>query len=151
MEIRPIRDEADYEAALKEIERLFNAVPGTPEADRLDVWVTLVEAYEICHHRIPTPDPIEAIEYEMERRGLARKDLEPYIGSRFRVSEVLNRRRPLSLRMIRQLSAGLGIPAHLLVQEYTAGESPNTEQGSRRGLAGAQRLASGKSRQGHRG
>ena len=124
MEIRPIKTEADYDAALKEIERLFNAEPDTPEGDALEVWVTLVEAYEEKHYRIPPPDPISAIEYYIESRGLSQRDLEPYIGSRARVadknmpSEILNRQRPLTLRMIRNLEKGLGIPATILVQEY---------------------------------
>ena len=119
MEIRPLKDDADYEAALQEIERLFDAEPGTPEGERLEVWLTLVEAYEARHYDIPTPDPIEAIHYCMESRGLARRDLEPYIGTRARVSEILNRQRPLTLRMIRSLEAGLGIPAEILIQPYS--------------------------------
>lgn len=120
MEIRPIKTETDYEAALKEIERLFEAVPDTPEGDRLEVLTTLVEAYEEQHYRIPLPDPIEAILYHMESRGLTRGDLEPFIGSRARVSEVLNRRRPLTMVMIRNLSKGLGISAEVLIQPYQA-------------------------------
>jgi len=116
--IQPIKTEADYEAALKEIEGLFDAEPSTPEGDALEIWVTLVEAYEEEHYRIPLPDPISAIEFHMERLGLTRADLEPYIGSRARVSEILNRKRPLTLRMIRALEKGLGIPAAILVQEY---------------------------------
>jgi HTH-type transcriptional regulator/antitoxin HigA len=116
MEIRPIKTTEDYQAALEEIERLFDAAPDTPEGDRLEVLVTLVEAYERRHHGIPLPDPIEAIEYHMESRGLSRRDLEPHIGSRARVSEILNRRRPLTLRMIRNLEDGLGIPAEILIQ-----------------------------------
>ena len=99
MDIHPIRTEAEYEAALAEIERLFDAPPNTPEGDRLEVFATLVEAYEEQHYSIPTPDPIEAIKYYMESRGLCRRDLEPYLGSRARVAEVLNRKRPLSLEM----------------------------------------------------
>jgi HTH-type transcriptional regulator/antitoxin HigA len=118
MEIRPIKTEADYEAALAEIEALFEAKPGTPEGDRLEVLTTLVEAYEDAHYSIPSPDPIEAIRYYMESRGLVRRDLEPYIGSRARVSEILNRRRPLSLTMIRRLNKGLGIPADVLIKPY---------------------------------
>ena len=124
MNIRPIRTEADYEAALAEIERLFDVTPATPEGDRLDVMVTLVEAYEAQHYPIPEPDPIEAIKYIMESRGLSRSDLEPYIGSRARVAEVLNRKRPLSLNMIRRLCSGLGIPAEVLVQPYSIAEKP---------------------------
>ncbi len=89
MEIKPIKNDADYQAALEEIERLFAAAPDTPDGDRLEVLTTLVEAYEEKHYNIPMPDPIEAILYHMESRGLSRRDLEPYIGSRARVSEVL--------------------------------------------------------------
>jgi HTH-type transcriptional regulator/antitoxin HigA len=116
MEIKPIRTEVDYEAALQEIERLFDATPGTPDGDRLDILTTLVEAYEEKHFAILLPGPVEALEYYMESRGLTRKDLEPYIGSRARVSEVLNRRRPLSLAMIRKLNTSLGIPAEVLIR-----------------------------------
>jgi HTH-type transcriptional regulator/antitoxin HigA len=116
MEIKPIRSEADYEAALKEIEALVNSQPGTPEADRMDVLVTLVEAYEVKHYPIPEPDdPVGVLEYYMESRGLTRSDLLSYLGSKERVSEILNRKRGLSLEMIRRLHAGLGIPADLLV------------------------------------
>jgi len=118
MEIRPIKTEADYEAALAEIETLFEAELGTPESDRLEVLTTLVEAYEEAHYAIPLPDPIEAIKYYMESRGLERRDLEPYLGSRARVSEILNRKRPLSLTMIRRLNENLGIPAEVLIQPY---------------------------------
>jgi len=118
MEIKPIKTEQEYEAALKEVERLFDAEPGTPDGDRLEVLVALVEAYEDKHYPIPLPDPIEAINYYMESRGLARADLEQYIGSRARVSEILNRRRPLTLSMIQRLHEGLGIPAEVLVQPY---------------------------------
>ena len=118
MEIKPIKNEADYKAALEEIEQLFDAAPDTPEGDRLEVMTTLVEAYEDKHNNIPMPDPIEAILYHVESRGLSRRDLEPYIGSRARVSEVLNRRRPLTMEMIRNLRSGLGIPAEVLIQPY---------------------------------
>ncbi len=118
MEIKPIKNDADYQAALEEIERLFDAAPDTPEGDRLEVLTTLVEAYEEKHYRIPLPDPIEAIFYHMESRGLTRRDLEPHIGSRARVSEVLNRKRPLTMDMIRNLHNGLGIPAEVLIQPY---------------------------------
>ena len=124
MEVCPIKTETDYEAALAEVERLFDATPDTPEGDRLDVLATLIEAYEAAHYRIPAPDPIAAIKYHMESRGLARRDLEPYLGSRARVAEVLNRKRPLSLEMIRHLHTGLGIPADILVQPYEL--VPNT-------------------------
>jgi HTH-type transcriptional regulator / antitoxin HigA len=103
---------------LRQIEQLFNAAPGTPEGDRLEVLATLVDVYEDKHYNIPLPDPIEAILYHLESRGLTRRDLEPLIGSRARVSEILNRRRSLSLEMIRKLSSGLGIPVEVLIQPY---------------------------------
>ena len=118
MNIKPIRTEKEYKAALKEIEHLFDADPGTPDGDALNILVTLVEVYEDEHYPIPLPDPIEAIFFYMESRELTRIDLEPYIGSRARVSEILNRRRPLTLIMIQRLHAGLGIPAEILVQPY---------------------------------
>ena len=118
MEIKPIKNEADYQAALEEVDQLFNALPDTPEGDRLEVLSTLVEAYEDKHYNLPMPDPIEAILYHLESRGLSRRDLETYIGSRARVSEVLNRKRPLTMEMIRNLHKGLGIPAEVLIQTY---------------------------------
>ena len=118
MDIKPIRTEADYEAALEEIERLWGAAYGSPEGDKLDILVTLVEAYEEKHHPIPPPDPIEAILHHIESQGLSRSELEPYIGSRIRVSEILNRKRPLTLNMIRELQSGLGISAEVLIQPY---------------------------------
>lgn len=118
MRIKPIKTEADYQEVLKEIDRIFDAEPGTREGDRLDVLTTLVEAYEEKHFHIPLPDPIEAILYYVESRGLSRRDLERYIGSRARVSEVLNRKRPLTMEMIRNLHKGLGIPAEVLIQRY---------------------------------
>jgi HTH-type transcriptional regulator / antitoxin HigA len=118
LNIKPIRTAADYKAALQEVERFFAASPQTPEGDLLEVLVTLIEAYEEKHHTIPLPDPIDAICYTMESRGLSRRDLEPYIGSRARVSEVLRRKRPLSIDMIRKLHHGLGIPAEVLIQPY---------------------------------
>ena len=116
MDIKPIRTEADYEAALKEVERLWGAEPGTPDGDRFEVLFTLVESYEDQRYPILPPDPIEAIKYYMDSRGLDRQDLELYIGPSGRVSEVLNRKRPLTLGMIRKLNAGLGIPAEILIQ-----------------------------------
>ncbi len=116
MDIRPIKTETDYEWALAEIENLLEAEPDTPDGDRLDILVTLVEAYEDDFYSIPMPDPIEMILYTMESRGLTRRDLEPYIGTRARVSEILNRKRPLTLTMIRKLHTGLGISADVLVQ-----------------------------------
>ena len=119
MEIKPIKREKDYQATLKEIERLFEAAPGTPEGDRLDVLTTLVEAYEDRNFQLPLPDPIEAIIYYMESRGLTRRELEPYICSRSRVSEILNRKRALTIDMIRKLHSGLGIPADVLIKPYS--------------------------------
>jgi len=118
MNLRPIKTEEDHKAALAEIERLFEAVPGTPEGDRLDIHTMLVEAYEEQHHAIPPPDPVAALEYYLESRGLARRDLEPYLGSRVRVAEILNRRRALTIEMIRRLHQGLGISAEVLIQPY---------------------------------
>ena len=118
MELKPIRNKKEHQAALKEIETLWSAKDGSPEADRLEVLSLLVERYEQEHFPIPDPDPIDFLHYVMESRGLARKDLEPFIGSRARVAEVLNRVRPLSLEMIRNISAGLKIPAGVLVQRY---------------------------------
>jgi len=117
MEIRPIKTEEDYEAALAEIEELWTAEAGEEVADRLEVLTTLVEAYEDEHHPVPLPDPVEAIKFRMEQQGLSRKDLEPYIGPRGRVSEILNRTRDLTLPMIRRLHEGLGIPAEVLIQK----------------------------------
>jgi len=114
--IRPIRTDEEYQAALKEIERLFDVQPGTPEADTLEIWTTLVEAYEEKQFPIPAPDPIAAIRYHMESRGLSEEDRKPYLGHR--VSDVMSRKRPLSLAMIRRLHAALGIPADLLIQPY---------------------------------
>jgi HTH-type transcriptional regulator / antitoxin HigA len=118
MDIRPIRTKADHRAALKEVERLWDADPATADGDRVDVLVTLIEAYEAKHFPIDQPDPIAAIEFMMEQKGLTRRDLEGAIGSRGRVSEVLTRKRPLTLPMVRQLSALLHIPAEVLVQPY---------------------------------
>lgn len=117
--IKPIKIEADYETALAEIDALMDAVPGTPEGDRLDVLVTLVEAYEAKHWRIDPPDPIAAIELRMQQKGLTRRHLEKILGSRSRVSEILNRKRPLTLEMIRRLHALWGIPAESLIQPTT--------------------------------
>jgi HTH-type transcriptional regulator/antitoxin HigA len=104
--------------ALAEIETLMRAEPGTPEGNRLDVLATLVEAWEARHMPIEAPDPIAAILFMMEQKGLQRRDLEPAIGSRARVAEILNRRRALTLPMIRALSRLLDLPADVLVQEY---------------------------------
>lgn len=118
MDVRPIRTEADHQAALGEISSLMNAQKNTPAGDRLDVLATLVEAYEAAHIPIGEPDPISAILFMMEQKQLSRRDLEPAIGSRARVAEVLNRRRALTLPMIRRLSGFLNIPATVLVQPY---------------------------------
>ncbi len=123
MDIKPIKTEADYQEALREIEHLFDTQPNTPEGDRLDVLATLVEAYEERYHHIPSPDPIEAILYHLESRGLSRRDLEPCIGSRARVSEVLNRRRALSMDMIRKLNKRFGLSAEVLIQPYDLDKS----------------------------
>jgi HTH-type transcriptional regulator/antitoxin HigA len=119
MQIRPIKTKADHRAALKEIERLMDAKPGTPAGDRLEVLTTLVERYEAQHEPIEPPNPVDALLYYMESRGLTRKDLEPYLGSRARVAEVLNRRRPLTIEMIRKLHEGLGISAEVLIRPYS--------------------------------
>jgi len=116
MNIKPIKTEADYRAALKEIESLMTAAPDTPEGERLDVMVTLVEAYEAKHFPMDLPDPVEAIKFEMERRGLTVKDLEPMIGKSNRVYEILNHKRSLTLNMIWKLHKGLGIPAESLIK-----------------------------------
>ena len=118
MDIKPIKSEGDYKRALRAIEQLWDAKPDTPESDRLELLCILVEAFEREHYPIPPPDPIAAIEHCMESRGLTRKDIEPFIGSRARVSEVMARRRPLTLRMIRRLAVGLGIPTDVLIQPY---------------------------------
>ncbi len=115
-EVRPIRTKRDYEAALAEAERLWGAKRGTPDGDRLDVIATLIDAYEAEHFPIEAPDPIEAIKFRMEQQGLTRKDLEPLIGTRTRVAEVLNRKRNLSIGMIRRLHEALGIPADILIR-----------------------------------
>lgn len=118
MELRPIKSKRDYQVALKEAERLWYAPEGSVDADRLEVLVLLIQAYEAKHFPVADPDPIDFLNHVMESRGLTRRDLEPYIGSRARVAEVLNRVRPLSLDMIRKLSASLKIPAEVLVQRY---------------------------------
>lgn len=117
MDIKPIRTKTDYRATLREIETLMTAKAGSPEGDRLDVLVTLVEAYERAHFPMDLPDPIEAIKFVMEQRGLTPKDLEPAIGRINRVYEVLNRTRPLTLAMIRNLHDTFGIPAESLIKQ----------------------------------
>ena len=115
-ELKPIRTKKDYEAALAEVERLWGAKSRTPRGDRLDVLATLIEVYETKHYPMDPPDPIEAILFRMEQQGLKRKDLKPMIGARNRVAEVLNRKRSLSIEMIRQLHKKLGISAEVLIR-----------------------------------
>jgi HTH-type transcriptional regulator / antitoxin HigA len=115
-DIRPIRNDADHAAAVDEIAELWGAAEGTADSDRLDVLATLVDAYEAKRWPIEAPTPIAAIEFRLEQQGLTRKDLEPFIGSRARVSEIMNGKRPLTLPMIQRLSDGLGIPADVLIQ-----------------------------------
>lgn len=118
MTIKPIHTEADCRAALAEIEALWDAPEGSAEADQLEVLSMLVEAYEKSAFPIQAPDPVDFLGYIMETRGLTRKDLEPHIGPRGRVSDILNRVRPLTLEMIRRLASGLGLPAEVLIQDY---------------------------------
>lgn len=118
MKIRPIRSEADYDEALANIEQLWGSKPGTPRGDKLDVLLVLVDAYEAEHHPIDPPDPIEAIKFRVDQQNLSRKDLEPYIGSRGRVTEVINGTRPLTLPMIRRLHQGLHIPLESLIGDH---------------------------------
>lgn len=116
VEIKPIKNDADYRSALQNIEQLMMAEPDTPEGEKLDVLVTLVEAYEAKHFPMELPDPVAAIKFEMERKGLSVKDLEPMIGKSNRVYEILNHKRSLTLRMIWKLHQGLGIPAESLIK-----------------------------------
>jgi|SRR5579872_2071866 len=115
-EIKPIRSETDYQAALSEVERLWGAKLGTPAGDRLDILATLIDAYESEHEPMDPPDPIEAIKFRMEQQGLTRRDLETMLGSRARVAEILNRKRDLSIGMIRRLHERLGISADVLIR-----------------------------------
>ena len=116
MDIRPIKTDADYRAALNDIENLMMAEPDTVEGEKLDILVTLVEAYEAKHFPMDLPDPVEAIKFEMERKGLTVKDLEPMIVKSNRVYEILNHKRSLTLKMIWKLHEGLGIPAESLIK-----------------------------------
>ena len=118
MTIRPIHTEAEYQAALAQIDSLWDAPDAGEAADQLELLSMLVEVYEKQHYPIEAPDPIDFLNYVMETRGMARKDLEPFIGPRGRVSDILNRVRPLTLDMIRRLSSGLGLPAYVLIQDY---------------------------------
>jgi HTH-type transcriptional regulator/antitoxin HigA len=117
MNIKPIKTDADYRTALKEIELLMTAKSNTPEGEKLDILVTLIEAYERKHFPLDLPDPVEAIKFEMEQKSLTIKDLEPMIGKSNRVYEVLNRKRSLTLKMIRKLHLELGIPAESLIKQ----------------------------------
>ena len=117
MNIKPIRTDADYRVTLKEVEALMMAEPNTPEGEKLDVLVTLIEAFERKHFPLDLPDPVEAIKFEMEQKGLTVKDLEPMIGKSNRVYEVLNRKRSLTLKMIWKLHQELGIPAESLIKQ----------------------------------
>ena len=116
MDIKPIKTDADYRAALIAIENLMAAELDTPQGEKLDVMVTLIEAYEAKHFPMGLPDPVEAIKFEMERKGLTVKDLEPMIGKPNRVYEILNRKRSLTLKMIWSLHEGLGLPAESLIK-----------------------------------
>jgi len=115
MQIHPIRTEADHDSAVARIAKLIGAKPDTAEGEELDILATLVDAYEAKHHAIDAPDPIAAIQFRMEQQGLTRKNLEPLIGSRARVSEVMTRRRSLTLAMIRRVRKELGISADVLI------------------------------------
>ena len=117
MEIKPIRTEAEYEAALQEIEGLFDVPANTPDEDRLELLTILVEVYEAKHYPIPPPDPIDAILHVMDAYQLLPRDLEPYLGSWEKISGVLSRQKPLTLKMIRKLHEGLGIPAEILIRQ----------------------------------
>ena len=119
MNIKPIKTDANYREALKEVESLMTAEPNTPEGEKLDVLVTLIEAFERIHFPLDLPDPVDAIKFEMEQKGLKIKDLEPMIGKSNRVYEVLNRKRTLTLRMIQKLHQKLGIPAESLIKQST--------------------------------
>jgi len=117
MDIKPIRTNADYRSALKEIETLMMAAPNTPEGEKLDILVTLIESWEHKHYPLDLPDPVEAIKFEMEQKGLTVKDLEPMIGKSNRVYEILNHKRSLTLKMIWRLHQKLGIPAESLIKQ----------------------------------
>lgn len=118
MDIKPIKTKKDHVQALKRIEALMAAKANSPEGDELDILVTLVEAYEAKHYVIEAPDPIVAIQHRMEALGMERKDLEPLLGSKSRVSEVLNRKRKLTMEMVRNLHEGMQLPAEALIQDY---------------------------------
>ncbi len=121
MKVKLLKTESDYDQALEYVDTLMSAQPDTPEMEELELWVHLVELYENEHYPIPFPDPVEAIRFRMDQQGLKQKDLIPFLGSKGKVSEVLNRKRPLSLAMIQKLNAGLGIPANVLLGKHDAG------------------------------
>ncbi len=125
MEAKIIKNNAEYEAALAKVARLMPAKPGTPQSEALELWSFLVEDYEKRVYPVGLPDPIDAIRFRMEQAGLKARDLEPYLGGKSKVSEVLNRKRTLSLTMIRKLHEGLGIPAEVLLRKpgVTSSES----------------------------
>ena len=139
IDIKPVRTSKDHRAALAEVERLREAKPRTPEHDRLEVLVTLIEAYEAKHHPIPRTDPVEAILFRLDQLDLDRKDLERLIGSRARVSEVLGRRRGLSLSMIRRLHRELGIPAEILIGSTGTGRQKPARTSPRSQSSGGER------------
>jgi HTH-type transcriptional regulator / antitoxin HigA len=118
MEINPIKTEQDYDLALQRVDFLFDAKPNTNEADELDILVTLIEKYELTHYQIPEPDPIEAIKFMMEQKGISNNDLGVLLKSRSRVSEIFKRKRALNLKQIRLLQANLNIPASVLIKDY---------------------------------
>jgi HTH-type transcriptional regulator/antitoxin HigA len=122
-DLKPIRTKADYKAALAEVERLWGAKSGTPKGDRLDILATLIDAYETRHYPMDPPDPIDAIQFRMEQQGLTRKDLEPLIGTRARVAEIMTRKRNLSIDMIRRLHEQLGISAEVLIRPTRESEA----------------------------
>jgi HTH-type transcriptional regulator / antitoxin HigA len=124
-----IKTEKQYEEALDRVEQLMDAgaSPGTDDGDTLEVLVFLINAYERKNHPVVLPDPVDAVKFRMDQQGLKPKDLEPFLGSKSRVSEVLNRKRPLTLRMIRELHKGLGIPAEVLINEPGAKTIPLSE------------------------
>jgi HTH-type transcriptional regulator/antitoxin HigA len=145
MQIRPIRTERDHERAVTRIAELMSARPGTAGGDELDVLATLVDAYEAKHHAIDAPDPITAIHFRMEQQGLARRDLEPMIGTRARVSEVLTGKRSLTLEMVRRVKFGLGISADLLIGAPTKADRLPASRGGRvSGVAPARKAAAAK-------
>jgi len=121
-EVRPVRTEAEYKRALDEIDSLLDAPEGSVASEMLEVLTVLVSDYEQKHYPIANPHPIAFLEFVMESRGLSRKDIEPYIGGRNRVAEILNRKRPLSIQMIRRLNSGLNLPAEVLIQPYELNE-----------------------------